>query len=357
MKAKGIKRVLTVALATTMVLGTTMTAFAETTPGTSEGAGTYEGGEMQYPTLSVTLPTIPEHTYDYIADPNGLIAMTDAAHYADSTFTGNTGVFFLTTPKTEEAGSKNAYTNKSAAQTLTNQNAQDIDVTVKLEQKTAGSDSIAYSDAATFETTDTANKLYLAVTDDAAQDPAVSALTASSAATLSATVAGKPSNYKPNYDSTNGYGYVLKTKAENDNNDLTWNSCSFTLTGALNKNADWASNSFTFPTIKVTWSYAEHQDNAAPSIATTTYNLVADTAVSINVNLGAGDLAATAVTGLKNGSQDLPSDAWTYSNGVLTITAARVNSIVNAGVTRTYTVVFNDTAGTTVDITLNGTGN
>ena len=97
--------------------------------------------------------------------------------------------------------------------------------------------------------------------------------------------------------------------------------------------------------------------NAAPSIATTTYNLVADTAVNISVNLGSGDLAATAVTGLKNGSQDLPSDAWSYSNGVLTITAARVNSIVNAGVTRTYTVIFNDTDGTTVNITLDGTGN
>lgn len=261
MKARGIKIVLTVALATTMVLGTTMTAFAETTPGTSEGTGTYEGGEMQYPTLSVTLPTIPEHTYDYIADPNGLIAMTDAAHYADSTFTGNTGVFFLTTPKTEESGSKNAYTNKSAAQTLTNQNAQDIDVTVKVEEKTAGSESIAYSEVGTFETTDTANKLYLAVTDDAETDPEVSALTASGAATLTATVAGKPANYKPNYDSTNGYGYVLKNTEENGGNALTWNSCSFTLTGALNKNADWASDDFDFPTIKVTWSYAEHTDS------------------------------------------------------------------------------------------------
>ena len=176
--------------------------------------------------------------------------MTDAAHYADSTFTGSTGVFFLTTPKTEESGSKNLYTEKSAAQSVTNENAQDIDVTVKLEQKTAGSEGVAYSNTATFETSDTANKLYLAVTDDAESNAKVSALSATTAATVSATVSGKPANYKPAYDSTKGYGYVLKTKAENGDQDLTWNSCSFILTGALNKNATWGDD-VTFPAIKV----------------------------------------------------------------------------------------------------------
>ena len=88
---KGFKRFLTVAMAATLVFGTTMSAFAEG-EGTSEGAGTYEGGEMKYPTLSVTLPTIPAGTYDYIADPNGLIALTSAAAHTGYTFTGNTGI-------------------------------------------------------------------------------------------------------------------------------------------------------------------------------------------------------------------------------------------------------------------------
>ena len=166
MRARSIKRVLTVALATTMVLGSTMTAFAAA--GESEGEGTYEGGEMKYPTLSVTLPTIPDHTYDYIADPNGLISATSAAHYDGATFTGNSGIFFKTTDA--EGETKATYTDTSKAQEVTNNNAQDIDVTVKLEQKTAGDESIVYADSATFESTDTANKLYLAVTDGAAQD-------------------------------------------------------------------------------------------------------------------------------------------------------------------------------------------
>lgn len=251
---KGFKRFLTVAMAATLVFGTTMSAFAEG-EGTSEGAGTYEGGEMKYPTLSVTLPTIPAGTYDYIADPNGLIALTSAAAHTGFTFTGDTGIFFKTTDST--------YTDKSAVQTLTNQNAQDIDVTVKLEQKTAGSDFIEYASTATFEETDTANKLYLAITDGAQSDPEISALSSSAAATLTTTVAGKKDNYEPSWSQGGGYIYKLKT------GDLTWNSCSYNMIGALNLNAEWG-DTVTFPAIKVTWSYAAHQE--APATYTVTYN-------------------------------------------------------------------------------------
>lgn len=251
MNAKRIKKLLTVVLTTSMVVGCTVTAFADA--GVGEGSGTYEGGEMKYPTLSVTLPTIPSGTYDYIADPNGLIAATSAAHYDEATFTGTSGIFFKT--KDAEGSAKAEYTNKSKAQSVENNNAQDIDVTIKLEQKTAGSDIIKYADSATFEAADKENKLYLAVTDDAASDAKVAALGATTAATLTTTVAGVPGNYVENWDEDDGYSYVLKDEA-----DLTdWNSCSYILTGALNTNATWG-DAVTFPEIKVTWSFKEHTD-------------------------------------------------------------------------------------------------
>lgn len=259
MSKKNFKRIAALMMAATMTVESAMTVFAaddsETpaapTTGVSEGTGSYEGGEMKYPTLSVTLPTIPDGTYDYIADPNGLIAATQTAKYANSTFTGDKGLFFLTS--TAEDGTK-TYTEKSAAQTLTNENAQDIDVTVKLEQKTAGDAIVKYADSATFADTDKENKIYLAVTDDASTDAKVSALTATGAATVTKTVAGTPGNYTPGYNTTNGYGYTKKT-----GDGLTWGTCSFILTGAINKNATWG-DGVNFPEIKVTWSYAEHVD-------------------------------------------------------------------------------------------------
>ena len=155
------KKVLSVVLATSMILCNNLVVLAESA---AEGTGTYEGGEMKYPTLSVELPTIPAGTYDYIADPNGLIAATSAAAHGgedEAVFTGTSGIFFQTSAKTDTDPA--SYTNTSAALSVTNENAQDIDVTVKLEQKTAGSEIIQYSDTATFEETDEANKLYLIV--------------------------------------------------------------------------------------------------------------------------------------------------------------------------------------------------
>ena len=51
MSAKRIRKLLTVVLSTSMVLGCTITAFADTTV---DGKGDYEGGAMKYPTFSVT---------------------------------------------------------------------------------------------------------------------------------------------------------------------------------------------------------------------------------------------------------------------------------------------------------------
>lgn len=357
MKTKSIKRFITVALAATMVMGSAVTAFAEDTPGVSEGTGTYEGGEMQYPTLSVTLPTIPAGTYDYIADPNGLIAATSAAHYDGAQFTGTTGIFFKTTDGDAEADPvvKPTYTEKSKALSITNQNAQDIDVTIKLEQKTAGSEGVAYSDAATFETTDKDTKIYLAVTDGAASDPQVSALSASAAATLTTKVEGVSANYEPEWTEENGYEYALKEESE-----LTdWNSCSYNLTGALNTNAAWA-DGITFPEIKVTWSYAEHSEapaEAAPSISVTDYSYTSGSALEISVNLGGGDLAATGIDRItyvnsSGASTALSTDNWSFANGKITIAEAYITALAEGNVTRDYKVTFDDTAATQVVISL-----
>jgi hypothetical protein len=334
------KRIAALLLSATLVVGSGVTAFAA--DGESEGTGSYEGGPMQYPTLSVTLPTIPSGTYNYIEDPNGLIAMTSAAHYADSEFTGTTGIFFLTTPKTSDEGSKNQYTANSKALTLVNENAQDIDVTIKLEQKTAGSESIAYSSTGTFETTDKDKKIYLAVTDGKQTDPTTVALTADKAATITTKVVGNKDNYEAAWTSDDGYLYKLKTPAEGQT--LSWFRVDYNLTGALNTNAEWE-DGLTFPALKVTWSYAEHQDNAAPSIATTTYNLAASTDIEVTTNFGTGTSAATSITGVKKPDGGLLGTAnYTISGNKITFLGEWVDKILvgmNSGDSKKYKVVFN----------------
>lgn len=312
MNAKRIKKLLTVVLTTSMVVGCTVTAFADA--GVGEGSGTYEGGEMKYPTLSVTLPTIPSGTYDYFADPNGLIKATNAAHYGGATFTGDSGIFFKT--KDAEGEAKAEYTNKSKAQSVENNNAQDIDVTIKLEQKTAGSDIIKYADSATFEATDKENKLYLAVTDDAASDAKVAALGATTAATLTTTVAGVPGNYVENWDEDDGYSYVLKDEA-----DLTdWNSCSYILTGALNTKATWG-DEVTFPEIKVTWSYKEHKDGPSATPAS-----MSTSAKSATVSGIASEATLKSVKVVKVDNSEITltvTTQYTYTDNVFAIVTGK----------------------------------
>lgn len=314
MSNKNFKKFAAIVLAGTMMLGSTLTVFATggaATPsnaGVGEGTGNYEGGEMKYPTLSVTLPTIPEGTYDYIADPNGLIAMTSNEKYQGATFTGTTGIFFLTDKDTKK------YTEKSAAMTLTNENAQDIDVTVKLEQKTPGDKLIKYATSAAFETTDKENKLYLAITDDAATNPKVAVLS-EKAATITTKVAGVPGNYEAGYNTTTGkYEYTKKTTGLTN-----WNECSFLMTGAINKNAKWGDD-VTFPAIKVTWTYTEHKDSALSS-------------QTISASANAIDVTGATVTGVKlvktNGTEAncFPGYA-NFANGKLTVDSSMLRNNV-----------------------------
>lgn len=316
MSKKNLKRFAAVTLAASMTLGSAMAVFAEgegdtpTTPaaGEAEGTGAYEGGEMKYPTLTVTLPTIPAGTYNYIADPNGLITATTHAKYENATFSGDTGIFFET--------SANTYSEKSAAHTVTNENAQDIDVTVKLEQKTAGDAIIKYADSATFAVDDKENKLYLAVTDDAASNPNTAALKANGAAIVKTTVEGVKDNYVPGYNTTTQkYEYTKKTSGLAD-----WQKCSFILTGAINKSATWG-DEVTFPEIKVTWSYAEHRDSA----------LSASTVSATSNTLTVTDATVSKVTLVQASGNRIVAKAgthYTFANGTLSLQATMLSGNV-----------------------------
>lgn len=360
MQNQKIRKVLAGMLTTTMVLGMATTTFAQTGSATGTGTGTGTGsfeGHVDKEVVEVTLPTADAKTFSYKMDPEGLIAATNSAKYSDASFEAGKNVYFQS--------SDGNWTSNSTKLKVVNKGTVDIDVTVSA--KTAANTDVAMADSETFGEDDTDAKLYLGLLVAEKDAVAIKEAAADSAddASVAVGLRGNADNYEVT-STDSGYAFAAKAGVP----DTAWNSFEFGLTGACNPKGDYSAEDLAGSDVTVTWSYAVREDSStndlldanatsesAPSIATTSYNLTADTPVEINVNLGGGALAATKVSALKNGTSSLPTDSWSYAEGVLTITAARVNTLVNAGVSRTYTVVFNDTAKTTVDIILNGTGN
>lgn len=242
------KRLLAVIVATTTVLGSSLTAFAAS-PLTENGTGTYEGNIPDFPAASVTFPTsIDSGSFNYTADPNGLIQKTSSAAHSGATWEGD-GVYFLT--------DTNTYKGTSKAIEVENDSAYSIDLAITLEEATAGK-NVAYSDDKTFANS-SKEEIYLALSDGTNTAAITQTANGDSVtvnkAVLNVTVAGKPSNFELGAASGGGYEIAEKSGATG------WNKSSVVVTGALNKNAAWdggAASSATeikFPTVKVTYAY------------------------------------------------------------------------------------------------------
>lgn len=155
----------------------------------------------------------------------------------------------------------------------------------------------------------------------------------------------------------------------------------FKFVGEMNPNADWSTlGNETDTKITITPTYtvvdataAEMEATAvdsgtgallpagvsvsekAPSIATKSYAMVADTPVEITVDLGSGDLAATKVSKLMDGDQDAIALGYaSYANGKVTLIKELVNAYRGqAGSSKELKVVFDDESKTEITITLN----
>jgi hypothetical protein len=354
MLSTNLKKKVAVLLTGAMVFGMTVTA-AAADPVTVNGSGTNEG-HVNKKVVSVTFPTQDEGTgvFDYIADPEGLIAETSAEKYPDATFPSKnttTHVYFQT--------DENEYGNESKALTVSNNSSVSINVTVKVEV-TPGSDDLDLVSQNALTTAEDPS-LYLglkvtgeetaALTDDGAET------------TLSMNAAG---GYSISWNSTKEkYEYVRAKDA------AAAPTFDFSIEGALNV-VDTAKGK-TAPALKVTWSYVPSEtedeeestdpgtdpgtDPVAPSIATKTYTYVEGSALEIPVNLGSGDKAATniAITyTTKSGATKTLVEGTNYSfgNSKISFTADQITAIMNGQDSRSIKITFNDSASTAVDVTL-----
>lgn len=344
------KKVLAGFLATSMVLGSSMVAFAAPETGTTSGTGELEG-TVETEVFVVVLPTVnaQDTTFNFILDPEGLIAKTNAGRYNSKTFEEGATLFF------ENTGGTTDYSSTSNALVVTNKSS--IPVDVKLEATIANATGITLTDDKTF-TGDTDASIYLALTDGTNTKPLTDA-----GVELTSKLEYDTDAYEMKWDATADAGngaYVYELTAAAQNQSLTdFPQYSFKLTGASNAAGDWSALASAAPEVEVTWTVDKHVEaaEAAPSIATKSYNMTTGSPVAVNVSLGAGSLAATGIasityTSSSGASRTMATSDYSLDGNTLTFSANYIQGVIQAGVTsRVYKVIFNDEASTEVDIT------
>lgn len=240
------KKILAAGLAVSMVMGSSVVALAEDQEGGTSGTGGLEGS-VSTDVFSVVLPSVPETgdtTFDYILDPEGLIAKAGADKYTDKTFEENATLFFANTAE----GAAKDYSSTSDALKVINKSSSDVAVEVKATVESI--DGINMSEDKTFAD-DTNTSLYLALKDDNGED----AITSEEGAFLSATIdAAADDAYEVKWNATdNKYENVLTDEAKAD--DYTgFSAYTFQMTGACNAAGDWSGLTETAPVVNVVWS-------------------------------------------------------------------------------------------------------
>lgn len=358
MKSKMLKKTLAGMLAATMVLGTGMAVSAQTGTASGSGSGTGTGtfeGHVDKDVVAVTLPTDSNTTtFAYKMDPEGLIAATNSAKYSGQSFEPGANVYFQS--------AENTWTKDSAKLKVINKGTVDVDVTVAA--KTDANTNVAMSTTKTFESTDTAAKLYLGL--QVANQTEVAVDTTDTTGKVTVGLKGNGDNYEITSIENGGYGYTAKAGVP----DTAWNSFEFGMTGACNPKGDYSASSLTGSNVTVTWSYAVRATDssailldanavadAAPSIATTEYTATANSPLAITVSLGGGDKAATTITSITNmnANSAVPAARYSFSGTTLTLDNAFITNNMNfisSGNGMRLRVTFNDTANTSCIITI-----
>lgn len=361
------KKGIAVALTATMVLGSSITAFAtDPTPAAPGGSGTVSGsgtseGHVNKEKLNVVLPVIDadasKSPFKYTMDPERLIQETEGEKYAEGTVfpakDADTGVYFLTGEKT--------YANTSKVLQVVNKSSCDVKLTVKVKATaSAGNKDIALATTSTPASgADDAPQLYLGLK---VGEKDAATVVSTTEATINKTISGSPTNFETAVEN-NAYTYKEKANAS------SWKAINISLTGAVS-NKDIASDT-TAPTVDVTWTWAKKGDgdaaaeatdlvdfrtDTAPSITPTSYTMAADTDLDIPVSLGAGSKKATDITSVVcNGETFVAGTHYSFdaATAKLKIPSAMINFWLENGVTSTQiTVTFNDTDSTPVTLNL-----
>jgi len=351
------KKLMAVAMAATMVLGSSMTVFAADTdidnPAAATGLEPIEGdGQIEAyiskEVFKVTLPTVNDEGIKFTADPQGLLNIADSDTYT----TGAGSVFFL-----------NATDDVSKSDDIIVKNKSSYDVDVRLSVGVTGGTGVTVVDDVADLTAADTPSLYFEITDNDFTGSGAVVTPVGTAKNIDNTLdaieyeidaqSSNPGGYTAGA-SGNFYGYIPVDSDASE--DITFN-----ITGKCDTTADWTG--VTLPSLSITWSVVKHDDapaDVAPTLTgATTITVSAGTPATTTISLGSGTLGATGVaevyyTSTQGAKKPIAeTSGFTYSSGTFTFTAATVDTFLGgASATRDYKIVLNDDAGTVLTVTL-----
>jgi len=251
MKNMNLKRIVTVILSASMVLGSTVMAMADSA--TLSGNATYEG-HLDKKVFSITLPTAASDAFDFKFDPESLISETNGARYSGETFETGKTVYFKNETDPENVKWTDTSTTVSAA------SASSVSVDLVATVTVTSANGITFVSQNSVLESDTNPNLYLAFVDAAdTGKPAVvqadgTVFKAEYSKTIDAVAANKFTT------SWNGVKYVYQANTEDGTlADSDKKKISMYMTGAANTTADW-SGITAQPQIEVVWAMTEHSD-------------------------------------------------------------------------------------------------
>lgn len=264
------KKILAVLTAATMLMGSSMMAFAEEQKGDQSGSlgGT---GEVQYvatdDVFSVDLPVVSSATtFNYILDPSGLIAKTSASPRYTGSFESNKTLYFHNA--TQVGG--NDYTGTSDALKIVNKSTQAVDVTITA--KIAATPGVVM--ATTSAMSGDGENLYLAIEGGADLSSATDdtqALT-TTGVEITTTIAADADAYEITWNSgSSQYERTLTSTAQGEGY-TGFKSYSFRLTGTCKANDEaLLALGDNGPAIDVTWTV---KDFRGPSVSMTSAGVI-----------------------------------------------------------------------------------
>jgi hypothetical protein len=327
-----------VAMAATLMIGSTVTVFAEDTEPVTSVEATGEGsseGHVDQKTIDITLPTVASGTkpFAYIMDPERLIKATAHEKYANTSWPdadNDTGVYFNEGVVGGTGDDKDyvKYGKDSISTTITNKSSHALDITVKAEAISADTDIPLVASDAIADAEEASLYLGLVVGEEDAE-----AISKDEAAEVTVSVAGTAANYKIAWNSTTeAYEYRQLRLAEyqalngnsgktQDDFDATWATTAFNLEGAVTAGKA-ITDETTAPEVKVTWSWADPE--VTPTIAIDGTYSRANTANKFTLS-NIGDLT---ITGIKAYMAD-GTEADPFASGSWSVNAAKTELTVN----------------------------
>ena len=359
------KRFLAVVLTASMVVGSSVSAFASETEVTKAPAkGSMKGsaqveGYLDKDIFKVEVPTVSVNgsMFNFVMDPQGLIEATSGNRYKSGKGADNVGVSandfeYGTLYFANVSGNNTKLSPTSDAATIRNKSTFSVNATLTTAINKFGNLKISSN-----LTTATEPSIQLSLsgnlsTNGTATADAPVALSDNGVAEVVKTISGCDGDYSVSFNtSSNKYEYVLSSNSAN------FAEYSFQLTGASGGGdyTSWSAiekaTKTAQPEVVVTWDIVPYVTPVAPSITgSSTFAKPATGPIEIPLSLGAGTSAATSITKIETSGGDRVSAAnYEYANGILKLKGSFTSAV---SAMTTYTITFDNNATVNFTITV-----